>query len=304
MSLEEIKITENGVELVSKVNLAMERMKAFEPKEGYYLAFSGGKDSCVLKALADMAGVKYDAHYSVTSVDPPELVRFIRKYHQDVAFDVPHKPKYNDKGEIIGEYSVTMWNLIPKKGMPPTRLHRYCCSELKENSGRGRIVLTGVRWDESIKRKNNRNLVDIGEKKGGITYNSINDETRRMVEQCYQKQRVTVNPIIDWTNDDVWDFIKKYEIPYCELYDQGYTRLGCIACPMNTHAVEELERYPKYKAAYKRAFARMLDENIKKGRIPKLWTDADSVMDWWLSKLKGKDENQIEIEIDFEEDEE
>lgn len=116
MSLEEIKITENGVELVSKVDMAMERMKAFEPKEGYYLAFSGGKDSCVLKALADMSGVKYDAHYNLTSVDPPELVRFIRQHHPDVKFDVPHKLIYNEKREIIGEYAVTMWNLIPKKG--------------------------------------------------------------------------------------------------------------------------------------------------------------------------------------------
>ena len=138
MSLEEIKITENGVELVSKVDMAMERMKAFEPTEGYYLAFSGGKDSCVLKALADMAGVKYDAHYQVTSVDPPELVRFIRQQHPDVAFNVPHKPIYNEKREIIGEYAVTMWNLIPKKGIPPTRQQRYCCAELKEGFGKGR----------------------------------------------------------------------------------------------------------------------------------------------------------------------
>lgn len=304
MSLEEIKITENGVELVSKIDTAIERLKAFEPKEGYFLAFSGGKDSCVLKALTDMAGVKYDAHYSVTSVDPPELVRFIRKYHPDVAFDVPHKPKYNDKGEIIGEYAVTMWNLIPQAGMPPTRWERYCCAKLKETVGKGRIVLTGVRWAESVRRKNNRNLVDIGGKKSGITYNSDNDEARRMVEQCYLKKRVTVNPIIDWTDEDVWDFIKKNKIPYCELYDQGYTRLGCIGCPMNTHAAEELERFPKYKAAYKRAFARMLDKHKERGRINILWTDADAVMDWWIGKLKGKDESQIEIEIDFEEDEE
>ena len=302
MSLEEFKITENGVELVSKIDTAIERLKAFEPKEGYCRAFSGGKDSCVLKALADMARVKYDAHYRVTSVDPPELVRFIRKYHPDVAFDVPHKPKYNDKGEIIGEYAVTMWNLIPQAGMPPTRWQRYCCAKLKETAGKGRIVLTGVRWDESIKRKNNRYLVDIGGKKSGIKYNSDNDEARRMVEQCYLKKRVTVNPIIDWTDEDVWDFIKKNKIPYCELYDRGYTRLGCIGCPMNTHAAEELERYPKYKAAYKRAFARMLDKHKERGRVNTLWTDADAVMDWWIGKLKGNDESQMEIEIDFEED--
>ena len=155
-----------------------------------------------------------------------------------------------------------------------------------------------------MRRKNDRNLVDIGGKKSGITYNSDNDEARRMVEQCYQKKRVTVNPIIDWTDDDVWEFIKKNEIPYCELYDQGCKRLGCIGCPMNTHAAEELERYPKYKAAYKRAFARMLDKGRERGTKFTAWTDADTVMDWWLKRLKnGGDESQIEIEFEEDEDE-
>lgn len=132
-----------------KVEEAVSLLRDFEPAEGYYLAFSGGKDSCVVKALCDMAGVKYEAHYSVTSVDPPELVRFIRKHHPDVIFDVPH---YNDGRPI------TMWNLIPKKKMPPTRLARYCCAVLKETGGKGRVVLTGVRWAESINRTKNRGL--------------------------------------------------------------------------------------------------------------------------------------------------
>lgn len=67
-----------------KVQTAIERLKVFEPEEGYYLAFSGGKDSVVVKALANMAGVKYDAHYNVTTVDPPELVQFIKEKHPDV----------------------------------------------------------------------------------------------------------------------------------------------------------------------------------------------------------------------------
>ena len=73
-----------------KVEKAIMRLQAYEPEEGYFLCFSGGKDSCVIKALADMAGVKYDAHYSVASVDPPELVRFIKDNHPDVIFDIPH----------------------------------------------------------------------------------------------------------------------------------------------------------------------------------------------------------------------
>lgn len=109
-----------------KVDKAIMRLQSYEPPEGYYLCFSGGKDSVVIKALADMAGVKYDAHYSITTVDPPELIYFIREHHKDVEFEYPRD---NDGNRI------TMWNLIPRKQMPPTRLARYCCQYLKENGG-------------------------------------------------------------------------------------------------------------------------------------------------------------------------
>lgn len=133
-----------------KVEQAIERIKTFEPEEGYYLSFSGGKDSVTIKALADMAGVKYDAHYNVTSVDPPELVHFVKSF-KDVSFDYPRYRSGEDKGKVI-----TMWNLIPKSKMPPTRIARYCCANLKETQGEGRFVMTGVRWAESNKRAANR----------------------------------------------------------------------------------------------------------------------------------------------------
>ena len=134
-----------------KVQVAIERLKLLEPPEGYYLAFSGGKDSVVIKALADMAGVKYDAHYMLTSVDPPELVQFIKTF-DDVIID---RPKDNDGNQI------TMWNLIPRKKYPPTMLVRYCCGELKETGGNGRLCITGVRWAESVNRKRNQGEVTI-----------------------------------------------------------------------------------------------------------------------------------------------
>lgn len=142
-------------ELAEKVNASIERLKAFEPEEGYYLAFSGGKDSVVCKALLDMAGCKYDATYRVTSVDPPELVRFIKEKHPDVKREVP---RYKD-GSVA-----TMWNLIPKKLMPPTRIVRYCCEVLKEDGGDGRKTVTGVRWAESSSRKANQGFVTITKK--------------------------------------------------------------------------------------------------------------------------------------------
>lgn len=139
-----------------KVDKAIMRLQAYEPPEGYWLCFSGGKDSVVIKALADMAGVKYDAHYRVTSVDPPELVRFIKKEYPEVEWDYPRDKDGN---------RISMWTLIPQKKMPPTRIMRYCCAVLKESGGKGRLKITGVRWAESNRRKKSHGEVTIMDKK-------------------------------------------------------------------------------------------------------------------------------------------
>ena len=123
--------------VINKVDIAIARLKEFEPTEGYYLAFSGGKDSQCIYHLAEMAGVKFDAHFSVTTVDPPELLRFIRDNYPDIEWVKPKK---------------TMWELISKDTMPPTRIVRYCCRALKEIGGENRIVITGIRHAESTKR--------------------------------------------------------------------------------------------------------------------------------------------------------
>ena len=136
----------------TKLEGTLERIKAFEPPEGYYVAFSGGKDSQCIYELCKMAGVKFDAHYRVTSVDPPELVQFIRDYYPDVAREVPH----DKDGKPI-----TMWSLIEGEVMPPTRMARYCCERLKESGGEGRLTMTGVRWAESVNRRANQGLVTI-----------------------------------------------------------------------------------------------------------------------------------------------
>lgn len=148
-------------ELGEKVKTSIERLKAFEPRngEGYYLAFSGGKDSVVCKHLLELSGVKYDATYRITSVDPPELFNFIRNKHQDVKREVP---RYTGRrGPEWEGKQITMWNLVPWKMMPPTRLVRYCCDFLKESGGDGRMVVTGVRWAESKNREENQGLVSI-----------------------------------------------------------------------------------------------------------------------------------------------
>lgn len=286
-------------ELEAKVAKSIERLKAFEPPEGYYLAFSGGKDSIVCKQLLIESGCKFDGHYRVTSVDPPELVRYIKKYHFDIARDVPR----DKDGKPI-----TMWNLIPRKLMPPTRLVRYCCEQLKEGGGDGRMVVTGVRWAESPKRKANQGIVTMPNKKagkefkddenfrlnkyGGVVLVNDNADSRRMIERCYTRHKTTVNPIIDWGDRDVWEYIKDRQIPYCELYDRGYERLGCVGCPLGKNQISELDAYPKIKNAYIYAFGKMLETRKDRGKQSE-WRNAMEVYHWWVKD--GIVDGQIDI---------
>lgn len=294
----------NGIDKVEK---AIKRLQLYEPPEGYWLCFSGGKDSIVIKALADMANVKYDAHYRVTTVDPPELVRFIKKEYPEVEFDYPRDKDGN---------RISMWTLIPKKKLPPTRMARYCCAVLKESGGGGRLKITGVRWAESPRRKKSHGEATIMSKKakeiaedlyadlsykvtpqGGIALPLDNRENAQMVEQCYRTRQTTINPIIDWTDAEVWEFIHEYNVPYCELYDQGYTRLGCIGCPLAGTKMQkqEFEQYPKYKHLYLLAFEKLL-KVLDDANLRTTWNSAQDIMDWWLDD-EAKDKEIIETEI-------
>lgn len=269
------------------VEQAVHRLRKFEPHRGYFLAFSGGKDSVTLKALADLAGVKYTAHYSVTSVDPPELVQFVKTF-PDVAFEIPR----DKDGRAI-----TMWNLIPKKRLPPTRIVRYCCEHLKEHMGAepGVVKLTGVRWSESVNRRKNRAGLEIGESRNDrrTLYDPDEIPAEKVPELLAGGFETILNPIIDWTDEDVWQFIREHGVRYCQLYDEGFQRLGCIGCPMGgpKRQEEEFERWPKYRENYLAAFARMVERSKAKdketGRPYIGQKDAQAVYDWWLKKERG-----------------
>jgi len=260
-----------------KVKIAIDRLQTFVPDEGYYLAFSGGKDSLCIYHLAKEAGVKFDAHYNITGIDPPELVYFIRDNYPDVIRDM---------------YKQSMWKLIEKRGLP-TRLYRFCCKELKEHGGEGRICVTGVRWAESVKRKNNRKPFEVMTSKTSdkMLFND-NAEGRRQFENCVVKGKRIINPIIDWLDEDVWEYIKSRGLKYCKLYDEGFKRLGCIGCPMAPNEkLKVFERYPKFEVMYKKAIERFIPGYLKrceqKGREP-LYTTVDEWWNWWIY---GKEED-------------
>ena len=128
-------------DLKEKEKNAISYLKMFEPKtEPYYLCYSGGKDSDVIRILAQLAGVNHECKHNLTTADAPETVKYVI---DTIGMNNITKTYYADGTPK------TMWNLIPKKRFPPTRLARYCCLHLKENGGTGRLKITGVRWAES-----------------------------------------------------------------------------------------------------------------------------------------------------------
>ena len=249
------ELTLNGE--IDKVQIAINDIKKYHRltgKKGAYVAFSGGKDSTVLLDLVKRSGIEYEAHYRCTGFDPPELVYFIHQNYPDVIID--HPP-------------TSLWKLMGRKG-PATRLLRWCC-DFKEGGGNGMCVLTGVRHQESTARKG-----------------------RQEVEQCYRTpSKYYLNPIITWTESDVWEYIKTNKIPHCCLYDQGFSRLGCVMCPLTNNRQRKLEeaRWPKYARLYKTACNQAYKYKLSKGhKIPDGWHNGNDMYKWWMSGGKRSSE--------------
>ena len=256
---------------IDKVQIAIDRIRNYDPlqfsAEPYYVGYSGGKDSDAIRILCDLANVKHELVHNLTTVDAPETVYYIKS--------IPNI--------VINKPELSMWDLIVKKTIPPTRVMRYCCDALKERNGVDRVVMTGVRWSESSKRKKNRASLEIQKRKitDSLKLNADNAENRRLFENCQLKGRRILNPIIDWTDAEVWEFLDSHGCKSNPLYKCGFKRIGCLGCPMSTKGKQELEMYPKYKEMYLRAFGRMLKHRIEIGMSNDTWTDAEAVYDWW-----------------------
>lgn len=281
---------------------SIERIKlAALMSEQYYDApiictYSGGKDSDVMLELFKRSGVNFEVVNNHTTVDAPQTVYHIRKKFKELE-------ELGIKATIIyptyqGERT-SMWRLIEKYG-PPFRQIRWCCKVLKESSMPRRMVSTGVRWDESVQRSSRSEFETLEKRKKDkkkatyedIILNNDNDVKRKIIDRCEVKGAVVANPIIDWKNKDIWEFIRSEKIQYNPLYDMGYSRVGCIGCPMAGYSgrCKEFSDFPTYKNNYIKAFDRYICKKKQIGKWKGKYQTSQELFDMWMEdpKMRGQ----------------
>ena len=241
-----------------------------DPENGFYNTFSGGKDSQSLYHLVKLAGVKAKTHMNLTSVDPPEVIRFVKTQYPDVELIKPR---------------MSIYEMAKKKHILPTMRFRWCCAEYKEMSGAGKVTLIGVRREESARRaKRGEISTNIKGKRTEESFDQWSEHEEKMVTCVGGKDKILVSPIIHWTERDVWEFLNSNGIPHCCLYDQGYARIGCICCPMSNHRqkVKDIERWPHVKRNWIKTIQWLIDNGYTKHNAGKV-NGTESFFRWWIS---------------------
>lgn len=271
---------------IQRIRTASE-MSLHHYEQALVCTYSGGKDSDVMLELFKRSGIPFEVHNSHTTADAPQTVYHIRqKFYELELQGIKCTIDYHVQPD---GHRITMWNLIPKKMMPPWRRMRYCCSVLKETGCANRMIATGVRWAESKNREirtayealapKMKDKISVSDEKMLLT---DNDDTRKLFEQCQLKAKTVVNPIIDWKDSDIWEYIESEHICTNCLYKMGYDRVGCIGCPMaGKGRWKEFADFPKYKQMYIDAFDRMLEVRKARGKDTR-WKTGEEVFLWWM----------------------
>ncbi len=227
--------------------IAIDRIQRFAKIAAAYnfeiaVGFSGGKDSQVVYDLCKRAGIPFKAYYNV-AFESETTKRFIRDNYPDVIWRRDHK--YGFIENISKNHN----------GILPTVETAYCCSDYKHNPKYiDKCSITGVRKQESAKRAS-RTALSFKNKTTKKKMAQLASEY--FVENCQNVGTASVIqllPIVDWSKADVWDYIRRHNLPINGEYAH-YERIGCIVCPKSnlSHNYKALIRYPKLIDAFIRA---------------------------------------------------
>lgn len=182
------------------------------------VSFSGGKDSSVVSHLVRRAaGNARVLHvFSDTTIEAKDTYDYLETWFSGIG-QIPF---------IRLQPSVDFLDMCRKIG-PPSRIHRWCCTSHKTapmgvfidlvSLSAGTLTFDGIRRCESLRRSR---------------YRKITKDHRKLARQ------VSVSPLLDWSDLDVWAYILHHGIPINAAYRKGFRRIGCLYCPYVTNLAD------------------------------------------------------------------
>lgn len=213
--------------------------------------FSGGKDSICIEHLMKLSGLSYTLNSTLTGIDPPQVTRFIRQNYPECSFVRPRQ---------------SFWHLLTTHNPPggTGRGIKWCCTKIKENPSEVIPIahrITGIRAEESTNRLNYERTSEV-------------------------KNQIHFLPIFHWKEWQVWEFIKKHNLPYPSLYDDGFDRIGCVICP-NHQGHHELYRnkWPNHFQCFEKYVKIWWEKRVGQGRDMWHETVNDFLLDWYEGKF-------------------
>jgi len=236
-----------------KINESIEFLQQHFYNKKALVCTSGGKDSIVINKLVELAKIDFEMQSTLTGIDPPEVTRFIRKNYPLCRFVRPR---------------MSFWYLLTTHNPPggTGRGIKWCCTKIKEDPSRKNPIknrILGIRSEESHKRA----------KYGMINYIEKHNQTH-------------FHPIFNWLEWEVWEFIEMFKLPYPSLYDQGFSRIGCVICPNHSKHHDIYRRhYPKYFACFEKYVQIWYEKRKSQGRNMYHETVQDFLVDWYNGKF-------------------
>lgn len=274
MTIQELNIRQNWT-LNQKIDHAVGTVEAFLARTGKvpYVSFSGGKDSTVLLDIVRrFVNRDMNAVFCNTGNEYPEIVRFVRSIENVTII----RPGISVR-EVIGKYGFPLISKEQAKGIREARhtqsealLHKRLYGSTKSKYKAGKI---SERWKflintpfeiselccECLKKRPFRKY----EKETGqvpILGVMAAESDLRMLQyiqrggcNAFEGKRPASYPISIWTDADIWAYLRKFKVPYCELYDKGHTRTGCMFCGFGAH-IEKVSRFELLYDLYPKAY--------------------------------------------------
>lgn len=213
-------------------------------KLGYEVAvgFSGGKDSQVVYDLCKRAGIEFKAYYNV-SFESNVTKKFIRENYPQVIWRKDHKFGFIEN--IAKNH----------EGLLPTQQIAFCCEDYKHNPKYvDECSIIGVRKAESQKRATRTPFMFKNKTLKKKLKTDVNEYFLDKCQSIGGKAKIQLSPIVDWTDKEVWNYIKKHNLPINPEY-KHQSRVGCIVCPKANFSrnYKALLKYPKLIDAFIKA---------------------------------------------------